>query len=108
LTNPALGRTLDKIAAEGPAGFYEGAVAEDMVLTAQSAGGSLSLADLKDYRVIERKPLHVTYENYEVFTMPPPSAGGLMMAEVLKMFPAEYLRRLGHGTPAYQHILAEA
>ncbi len=108
LTHPALGRTLDKIAAEGPDGFYKGSVAEDIVAAAQANGGKIGLADLENYREKSRTALKVDYEGYEVYTMPPPSAGGLMMVQTLKMFPADYLRALGHGTPAYQHVLAEA
>ncbi len=108
LTNPALGQTLDKIAAEGPAGFYQGPVAEDMVRAAKEHGSSLSLQDLAQYAVIERTPLRTHYEGFEIYTMPPPSAGGIMMIEVLKLFPADYLRKLKQGTPAYQHVLAEA
>lgn len=108
LTNPALAQTLAEIAAKGPPGFYEGRVAEDIVTTVQSYGGKLTLADLKAYKVRERTPLRVEYEGRTVYTMPPPSAGGLMMAQALKMFPADYLRRLGHGKPAYEHTLAEA
>lgn len=108
LTNPALAQTLEKIAAKGPPGFYEGSVAEELVTASQSHGGKLTLEDLKSYKVRERKPLSVEYEGRTVYTMPPPSAGGLMMVQTLKMFPADYLRRLGHGTPAYQHVIAEA
>ena len=108
LTHPALGRTLDKIAAEGAPAFYSGAVAEDLVQAAQAQGSSLSLEDLRDYKPKERQALHVSYEGYEVYTMPLPSAGGLMMAEVLQLLPADTLRDLGYGTPAYQHLLAEA
>lgn len=108
LSNPALAQTLSEIAAKGPPGFYEGRVAEDLVTTVQSYGGKLTLADLKAYKVRERTPLSVEYEGKTVYTMPPPSAGGLMMVQALKMFPADYLRRLGHGTPAYEHTLAEA
>ncbi len=108
LTNPTLAKTLERIAAEGPSAFYEGPVAEDLVATSQAFGGKLSLADLKNYRVREREPLRVDYEGHSVYTMPPPSAGGLMMVQTLKMFPADYLRKLGHGSPAYQHVIAEA
>lgn len=108
LTHPALGRTLGRIAAEGPQAFYTGAIAEDLVKTAQEYGGSLSLDDLAGYTPKEREVLRVEYEGYEVLTMPPPSAGGLMMVQTLKMFSADSLRALGHGSPAYQHLLAEA
>lgn len=108
LLRPRLARTLEKIRDQGPAGFYEGDVAADVVSAANAHGSPLTLADLKSYAPRKRAALRVDYEGYQVYTMPPPSAGGLMMAQVLKMFPADYLRHLGHGTPAYQHALSEA
>jgi gamma-glutamyltranspeptidase/glutathione hydrolase len=108
LTNPRLAATLARIANEGPKAFYEGPVAENIVATAREHGSQMTLADLANYRPKVREPLHVKYEGYDVYTMPPPSAGGLMMVQALKMFPAEYLRLLGHGSPAYQHVLSEA
>jgi gamma-glutamyltranspeptidase/glutathione hydrolase len=108
LTHPALGKTLTRIAAEGPAAFYEGAVANDLVTTANAAGGQLALEDFRSYAPKWREALRVSYEGFDVYTMPAPSAGGFMLAQVLEMFPADYLRRLGHGSPAYNHLLAEA
>jgi len=108
LTHPSLGRTLDKLATQGPQAFYEGDIAADIVETARAHGSPLTLDDLKNYKTRDRKPLRVEYEGREVFTMPPPSAGGLMMVQALKMFSADYLRGLKHGSPAYQHVLAEA
>jgi gamma-glutamyltranspeptidase/glutathione hydrolase len=108
LTHPALGRTLDKIAAEGASAFYAGPVAEDLVATARAHGSTLTLEDLRDYKFKERQALQISYEGYSIHTMPLPSAGGLMMAEVLELLPADTLTNLGYGTPAYQHLLAEA
>ncbi len=108
LTHPALGRTLEKIAAQGPSAFYEGKVAENIVKVAQDHGSTLSLEDLRNYKVQQRQALKIDYNGYEIYTMPPPSAGGLLMAQTLKMFSADYLQNLGHGSPAYQHVLAEA
>src|SRR5690606_7611059 len=108
LTNPKLAATLARIAQEGPSAFYTGSIAEDLVRASQAHGGKPSLSDLENYAVKERTPLRVSYEGHEIITMPPPSAGGLMMVQTLKMFSGDYLRRLGHGTPAYQHVIAEA
>jgi gamma-glutamyltranspeptidase/glutathione hydrolase len=108
MKRPLLARTLESIAQKGPDAFYTGELAQKMVAAAKEHGGNLSIADLKAYRSKEREALAVKYEGKTVYTMPPPSAGGLMMVQTLKMFPAEYLRSLGHGTPAYQHVLAEA
>ncbi len=106
--HPELARTLERIAAEGPSAFYEGTVAQRMVAAAQGAGGTITLDDLKSYRPVERQPLRVRWEGYEIYTMPPPSAGGLMLAQTLAMYSRQELRRLGAGTGPYQHLLAEA
>jgi gamma-glutamyltranspeptidase/glutathione hydrolase len=80
---PQQAATLRAIAAHGSAGFYDGAVAADLVATVQAAGGRLSLADLRDYRVRELAPLEDDLAGgLHVWTMPQPSAGG---AQVLAM-----------------------
>jgi gamma-glutamyltranspeptidase / glutathione hydrolase len=108
LTQPALGRTLTRIAQEGPAAFYSGSVAQDIVQTARAHASPLTAQDLADYQVLERAPLISEFEGARVITMPAPSAGGLLLSQVLRLFSAEELRQLKHGSPAYQHLLAEA
>lgn len=107
LVNTALAATLRRIAAEGKAAFYEGAVAKDIVDTARAAGSRMTADDLKGYKVVEREPLKASWEGYDVYTMPPPSAGGLMMLETLAMHSKADLNTLGWGTGAYYHLLAE-
>lgn len=107
LVNTALAATLRRIAAEGKASFYEGAIAKDILETARAAGSKMTEADLKGYKVIEREPLKGTWEGYDVYTMPPPSAGGLMVLETLAMHSKADLTSLGWGTGAYYHLLAE-
>lgn len=107
LTHPALGRTLALLANQGPDGLYRGAIAEEIVATAARFGSSITMDDLGRYQVRERTPLRVEFEQTEVYTMPAPSAGGLMVSQLLQLYSAEELRQLGHGTPAYQHLLAE-
>ncbi len=106
--NPKLGVTLRRIAEEGPKALYEGSIAAELVNTTRARGGALALEDLTKYRPKERTPLKVQWEGYEVFTMPPPSAGGLMLAQTLSLFSKTELAQLGHNTAAYQHALAEA
>jgi gamma-glutamyltranspeptidase/glutathione hydrolase len=108
VNNPLLAITLRRIAQHGPQGFYEGPVAADMVQTARAAGGWLSHEDLTTYTVKERKPLKVRFGDYDIYTMPPPSAGGLMLAQAAQVFTPAELRALGFNTPAYQHALAES
>ena len=106
--NPKLGRTLLRVAAQGKSALYEGELANELVATARAHGGALSAADLQGYRPVPRAPLHVSWEGLDVYTAPPPSAGGLMVAETLGMFSKAELTRLGQGSGAYQHTLAEA
>jgi gamma-glutamyltranspeptidase/glutathione hydrolase len=92
--NPKLGRSLTQIANQGVTPFYEGELGKDLIATAKSKGGALSTSDLHEYRPIERKPIHVSWEGYDVYTMPVPSAGGLMVAQALSRRPG--LRARGH------------
>jgi len=108
LKNPKLGRTLRELALKGKELFYEGELGRQMIATAQAKGGALSAADLHDYRPLARQAIHVTWEGYDVYTMPPPSAGGLMVAQTLGMFSKAELQRLGQGTAVFQHTIAEA
>lgn len=108
IKNPALAKTLARIAEQGPKALYQGAIAADIVNTARATGGALSLSDLAAYQVKERTPLVVKWGDYEVVTMPPPSAGGLMLAQALKLFTIGEYKKLGHNTPAFQHALAES
>jgi gamma-glutamyltranspeptidase/glutathione hydrolase len=105
--NPKLAATLQRIASEGPKAFYEGRIADDVLATARAAGSYMTPGDLRSYRVVEREPLTTTWEGREVVTMPPPSAGGLLMLETLHMHTKADLAALGYGTGAYQHLLAE-
>lgn len=83
LQQPDLARTLDAIAAEGARGFYEGAVAARIDQGMRAHGGFVTAEDLKAYRVKEREPLRFAYRDLVVDTMPPPSMGGIALAEIL-------------------------
>jgi gamma-glutamyltranspeptidase/glutathione hydrolase len=104
---PALAATLRRIGAEGKSAFYEGVIAADVLATARDAGSRMTEADLKGYQVKERQALQTTWDGHEVFTMPPPSAGGFMMLQTLHMHSRADLKALGYGTGAYTHLLAE-
>jgi gamma-glutamyltranspeptidase/glutathione hydrolase len=103
----ALARTLRAIARDGADAFYRGPIASDLVASVAAAGGWLSMDDLDHYAVLESAPLRVQWEGYEIVTMPPPSAGGLLLVETLKSMSKEHLRSLGYGTADYVHELAE-
>jgi gamma-glutamyltranspeptidase/glutathione hydrolase len=86
LRQPELARTLQLLAREGHAGFYAGEVAEQLVSGVRKAGGIWSLRDLSEYRTVERQPLRIGLdEGRELISAPPPSAGGLAIAQSLLM-----------------------
>jgi gamma-glutamyltranspeptidase / glutathione hydrolase len=108
LRSPRLSRTLTRIAAEGKRGLYEGPVASDIVQAVKGAGGGLELADLANYRIVEREPLRVSWGGKQVLTMPPPSAGGLLLVETLSLFQPAELLAMNDAPGKRLHLLAEA
>ncbi|HEY3235230.1 MAG TPA: gamma-glutamyltransferase family protein, partial [Polyangiaceae bacterium] len=106
--NPALAATLKRLRDEGPQAIYEGSIAAQIVEESHKLGGAVSRADLAAYRAVQRTPLQISWEGYDVYSMPPPSAGGLMLAEVLGLFSSAELRKLGLQSGEYAHVLAEA
>ena len=108
LRQPDLARTLDRIRAEGADGFYAGETARLLVAEMERGGGLITLEDLARYRARERTPVAVGFLGYEVISMPPPSSGGVAIATMLQILEGYDLRALGHDSPEYLHLLAEA
>jgi len=108
LRQPDLARTLEAIAAGGPAAFYEGAVADAIVASVRDAGGVMRRSDLDTYRPVWRQPIHGRFRGYDVYGMPPPSSGGGVLVEILNILRHDDLKALGHNSPTYLHLLAEA
>jgi len=105
---PDLARTLRAIAEGGRDGFYRGEVAARIVETMRRHGGIISLEDLAGYRAVERVPLSFPFAGRTIVTMPPPSSGGVCLAQMLAMLGAMPLTELGPGSSATLHRLAEA
>ena len=80
-----LARTLELIVKNGNTGFYTGELAREMVDAVRANGGIWSLADLRDYKVIERTPLVGSYQDMRMVSAPPPSSGGVVMLEALNI-----------------------
>jgi gamma-glutamyltranspeptidase/glutathione hydrolase len=113
LRRPELARTLALLRRRGPDAFYRGPVAHAIVDAVRRMGGLMTEADLAGYRVKERTPLSVSFRDKEVWVMPPPSSGGIALAETLGILSARYptaeaLPPGGLGSSAYLQILAEA
>ncbi|MFA6165844.1 MAG: gamma-glutamyltransferase [Gemmatimonadaceae bacterium] len=102
-----LARTLEIIAARGPAGFYTGEVAEALVAEEVRGGGIITMEDLRRYKPEWRTPIRSTYRGYTLLTMPPASSGGITMTETLNI-----LETFGplprYGSAGYTHLLTEA
>ena len=77
LKQPDLARTLQRIADQGPAGFYEGETAALIEKEMKANSGLITRDDLKNYRAKERAPIKGTYRGYDVIGMAPPSSGGI-------------------------------
>lgn len=88
IRQPELAATLEALARDGRAGFYGGAVAKKLVDSVRANGGIWELADLTGYKVLERKPLITYFRDFRVVSAPPPSAGGIALAQSLTMLEA--------------------
>src|SRR6185437_12333452 len=83
--DPDQARTWELIAEKGDAGFYHGEVAQKLVDAVRAAGGNWTLEDLANYRAKERTPITIDYQGYKIVTAPPPSSGGVAIAEILNI-----------------------
>ena len=92
--DPAQAATLKAFAEKGADGFYKGAVAKELVEAVKASGGTWTLTDLANYRAKERAPIELTYAGYKVVTAPPPSSGGVAVAEMLNILAPIDLNKL--------------
>jgi gamma-glutamyltranspeptidase/glutathione hydrolase len=110
LKRPGLAKALGLIGERGPAAVYDGPIGRAMVDAVRAAGGPLTTADLRAYRVREREPIHLrhVYGGYDMVSMPPPSSGGVCLAEILNILQACSLRSDIHPVEGRAHVLVEA
>ena len=104
---PELARTLQRIAAD-PDDFYRGKMAQELVGDLRKGGALLTLQDLAQYNVVERKPVLGTFHNYTIISAPPPSSGGIVLISALNILEGYDLKKLGDRTPASLHLITEA
>src|SRR5467141_2093016 len=104
---PDLARTLQLISDSGPDVFYRGQIADLIVAEMQRGGGLITKEDLGRYRAKWRTPVQLTYRGYNIYSMPPPSSGGVTMGEILNILEG-YDTLPAFGTAAYVHLLTEA
>jgi len=108
LKQPDLARTLERIAASGPAGFYEGETALLVEKEMAAHGGLITRADLKAYEAKKRIPLTGSYRGYDILSFPPPTSGGTALFEMLNILEGYDLKASGFGSAATAHLVIEA
>lgn len=106
LRQPDLARTLEALAARGFDGFYRGKVAARLLAGVRAEGGRWRAEELAGYRVRERDPLRFRYRGWEIVTAPPPSSGGVALAQMLQMLQGWELAQLQ--PPQRTHLIVEA
>jgi gamma-glutamyltranspeptidase/glutathione hydrolase len=106
LRQPNLARTLRRLADGNASEFYSGALGREVVAAVRAAGGWLSEADLRDFRVAWQEPLAVDFHAYRVYAPPPPCAG-FQYLQALKLLEEDDLPALGHNSAGYIHRFVE-
>jgi gamma-glutamyltranspeptidase/glutathione hydrolase len=111
VARPSLARTLSRLARLGADAFYRGDIAKEIVEATRAAGGVLTTEDLAGYATVERTPLETKLVGRRIVTMPPPSAGGVILVEALGVLSHRIATRPPDWqpqSPAYLHVVTEA
>ena len=103
---PELAKSLEVVASKGAGGFYRGPFAERLVRGVRKVGGIWSEQDLAAYRVVEREPLATSYRGVRIVSAPPPSSGGVWLANVLNILSGYDL--VGLDSTTAKHLIIES
>ncbi|RAI95128.1 gamma-glutamyltransferase [Algoriphagus yeomjeoni] len=105
---PALAKTLLEIQKHGRDGFYKGWVAQEIEDYMKANGGIITKADLEKYEAVEREPVKGTFNGYDIYSMPPPSSGGVALIEMMNLMEEANISEVEFNSTAYVHLVAEA
>jgi gamma-glutamyltranspeptidase/glutathione hydrolase len=105
--NPNLAATYRALASGGPAAFYRGELAKQMVAFSQANGGFFSLRDFADHHSDWVEPVSTNYRGYDIWELPP-NTQGIAALEMLNVLEGYDLKSLGAGHPDYLHLFVEA
>ncbi|HUS36718.1 MAG TPA: gamma-glutamyltransferase [Verrucomicrobiae bacterium] len=104
---PDLAKTLRRIQQQGRAGFYSGVTARSIAADMRKHRGLITEEDLAKYEARERKPIRGTYRAFDIYSMPPPSSGGVALVEMLNILEGYEIKSYAHNSAPYVHLLAE-
>ncbi len=108
LYQPDLAATLKRIQKSGLAGFYEGPTADMIVKEMEHTSGIISKEDLKNYHPKFRKPIEFDYRGHHIISFAPPSSGGIIIAQMMKMIEPFNVEKMGVNTEASVSLMVEA
>lgn len=104
---PDLAATLKRIRDHGRDGFYKGKTAKRLSDFMRANGGLINERDLAEYEAVERKPIEGSYRGHTLYSMGPPSSGGVALVEMLNVLENYDLQQLGYASADYIHLLNE-
>ena len=107
LTQEDLAWSLKQISKNGSKAFYNGVISKTIDSFMKQNGGLITSHDLKNYKAVIRKPVEGSYRGYEIYSMPPPSSGGVHLIQMLNILEQFPLSLFGHNTAKTIHIFAE-
>ena len=105
---PKLAETLKRIKVNGRDEFYKGQTANIIVDQVQKLGGIITKEDLANYEVKWRDPITFMYKGHKIISMPPPSSGGICLAQILKSIAPFNIEQYPHNSTQYIQLIAEA
>lgn len=111
LRNPALARTLQQLADQGPQTFYRGPIAQQFVQRTNNArwgADDMRVEDLASYTALKRDAVCAPYREWTLCGAPPPSSGGISVLQIMGMLEHFDLSALTPGSPASVHLVTEA
>ncbi|EAY1186391.1 gamma-glutamyltransferase [Salmonella enterica subsp. diarizonae] len=108
LVQQDLANSLTMIAENGPDAFYKGEIARQIAQQMQQNGGLITTDDLAAYQAVERTPVSGEYRGYQIFSMPPPSSGGIHIVQILNILENFDMNKYGFGSADAIQIMAEA
>jgi len=102
-----LANTLKLIRDNGKEGFYKGIIADIFVEQSRKSNGLISYEDLENYKAVEREPVISRYKDYQIIGMPPPSAGGIGIAQTLAVLEKYNFTKEHWASSEYIHTITE-